>query len=250
MQTIEAVHTPCKNCIFAKYENITQVGCHIDYIEKYKNTGASILEAYDDEKEFYIINNKKCIGYRENSWFVHKKMGEASLEQKIAFFKEHNFLHYMAIINLDQFNDSETIAKLTKELSLLQIKPRKIIFIRYTNNKNHPYGLIQQILKEANLNCKWRIQTMLDHQKYEQTLHESINLNKKYRFILAINKPTENLNRIIDLANKTVYSDMAMFCLIKNKDQSSMIFSTVNYRHLLLIDNKDLFTSDELHTIV
>ena len=62
MSTINAVHTPCKNCVFAIYDNITQTNCALHYLDIYRDKDIEILEAYDNDKEFYIINNKKCIG--------------------------------------------------------------------------------------------------------------------------------------------------------------------------------------------
>ena len=56
METIKPIHTPCKDCTFAIYEGKTQNGCHLNLLEKYKNKNLEILEAYDEQKEFYIIN--------------------------------------------------------------------------------------------------------------------------------------------------------------------------------------------------
>ena len=99
MQRIDTVHTPCKNCVFAEYDNKTQIGCHLDYIDRFKQSNIDIIEAWDEEKEFYIINKKKCVGYRENKWFASKGLGDATLDAKIEFFNKNNFLHYLLIIN-------------------------------------------------------------------------------------------------------------------------------------------------------
>lgn len=250
MQTIDTIHTPCKNCVFAEYNDKTQIGCHLKYIDRFKRSNIDVIEAYDEEKEFYIINKKKCIGYRENKWFASKNLGDASLDDKIEFFNKHNFLHYLLIINLSEFNTEESINSLISELNSLVIKPRKVIFVRYVSNKNHPYSLVQDILRKSQLDCKWRLQTMLDDQSYIQVLHESLNLNKKYRFVLSINTQSSNINKLVDKANQTVYHDMGVFVLLKDEKQSSMLFSTSNYRHMLLIEHKDLFTYTEAHTVI
>ena len=54
------VETSCKECIFAVYENDTQVGCFANRIEKFKEA-KEIIEAYDDEKEFYVRDFVTCI---------------------------------------------------------------------------------------------------------------------------------------------------------------------------------------------
>jgi hypothetical protein len=162
---INIIHTPCKKCVFAKYNNNTQTDCHLGYISLYKNTNIEILEAYDEEKEFYIINNKKCIGYRENGWFEKRNLQDLSIEEKVIKFKENNFLHYMLCVNLENFTE-QTLLSFGSELSQLSIQPRKIIFIRYQNHDiKFSYDLIQKVLEEAKFKDKWRIQTMLIDKK-------------------------------------------------------------------------------------
>lgn len=92
---INTIHTPCKSCVFAKYDNNTQNGCELNYLDKYRTKNASILEAYDDEKEFYIINGKKCMGYRENKWFKQFNLENSDIESKIKIYKEKNYLDYI-----------------------------------------------------------------------------------------------------------------------------------------------------------
>jgi hypothetical protein len=250
MSEINIIHTPCKKCVFANYHNNTQIDCHLDYISFYKNTKIDILEAYDEEKEFYIINNKKCIGYRENSWFEKRNLQDLSIEEKINKFKENNFLHYLMCVDLQNFTqeDLSAFGDLFKNLS---IKPRKIIFIRYQNhNIKFSYDLIQKTLDRAGFNGKWRIQTMLIDKNYKDILHETININKKYRFILSMNSYCNNLDAIISKGNNIVYENMDRFVAITNSDKSAILFSTPNYRHSLLIEHKDILEEESYHIIV
>ena len=55
------VHTACKNCMFAVYEDNTQTGCYINRLEKYSD----VLECYDEEKTHSWITQdyKKEIKY-------------------------------------------------------------------------------------------------------------------------------------------------------------------------------------------
>lgn len=56
------LNTSCKECVLAIYEGKTQTGCVANRIEKFKD---DVIEAYDDEKEFYVIN-RLCNFYRED----------------------------------------------------------------------------------------------------------------------------------------------------------------------------------------
>lgn len=59
---------PCKNCVFAVYEEDTQTSCKHDRIRLFEEIGAEIIEAYDNDKEFFVIKNRKCNLYREPAW--------------------------------------------------------------------------------------------------------------------------------------------------------------------------------------
>lgn len=250
MSTINPIHTPCKNCVFAKYDKNTQIDCHLDYISLYRKKNVEILEAYDEQKEFYVINNKKCIGYRENSWFEKRNLGDLSIEEKVKKFREKNFLHYLLTVDLKNFS-KEDLFILAEELKHLSIQPRKIIFIRHLHDEEKfSYELIQNVLLDSGINTKWRIQTMLIHKDPKDILHEVINLNKKYRFILSISSVPKNISIIVDKANYIVYENMDRFIAIRNQDKTCILFSTPNYRHSLLIEKKDILEEDFYHIIV
>lgn len=247
---ISAIHTPCKSCVFAKYENNTQTDCALDYIALYKEKNIEILEAFDEQKEFYIINNKKCIGYRENGWFEKRKLDHLTIDEKVKRFKEKNYLHYLLNVDLKTF-DLDSLKQLGMVLKNLSIKPRKIIFIRHQqDNKNFSYETIKQILMESEIQSKWRIQTMLVERDYRDILHETININKKYRFILSVTSNSEDLDKLINLGNTMVYKDMNRFVVIRNQDKSCMLFSTPNYRHSFIVEKKDILDEESYHIIV
>lgn len=251
MPTISAIHTPCKKCAFAIYENKTQTGCYLGYLDKYKNKNVEILEVYDEEKEFCVINEKKCLGYRENSWFDKRNLSDLSLDEKAKKLMENNYLHYLIIINLEPFDSDEKLTVLKNELSSLVIKPQKIVLIRYQNNKNHPYQKLQQLLDSCDLDCEWRVQTMLDNEKtFDNIMYETMNHNKKHRFIMIINGVGDKTNDIINKGSSVVYDEMDRFVVIRNQSKSVILFSAANYRYSLFVENKDILLSDQDHIII
>lgn len=62
----KVLQTSCKNCLFAKYDKKTQVGCSVGRIDKFKKQN-KVTEAMDDEKEFYVID-RLCNLYRDWKW--------------------------------------------------------------------------------------------------------------------------------------------------------------------------------------
>lgn len=250
MSEIQAVHTPCKQCVFATYDNITQIGCALNYLDKYRFNNIDILEAYDEDKEFYVINGKKCLGYRENKWFEQFDLQNSSLEDKIAKYNETNSLNYTAIMNLQVLSHDE-FDSLCQQLANCTIKPKRLVLIRYRDDElSFAYDLIDQILKKHNISCVWRIQTMLDNTIiYENAVHNIVQHDRGSRFALSLNGYSEDLIKIVETVNTKVYKELDSFILGGNKDKSAMIYSISVYKYGVA-NNEDITLNDELYTII
>lgn len=248
---IDTIHTSCKNCVFATYDNNTQNDCALNYIDKYKNKNITVLEAYDDEKEFYIINRKKCIGYRENKWFNQFNLDEANISDKIQKYLETNILDYLLIIDLKlETMDIEYLDSILKQISICEIQPKKVIIVRYANNDlKFPYSAIESLFKKYNVPYVWRIQTILELSMSQQDILHNILLTNRNRFALVVNQQTDDLVNVINCTNKIVHHDLDQFEVISNKDRSCIIFSTALYRFEVFHGN-DLFKNPDSYTIV
>ena len=246
MTSINSIHTPCKSCVFAIYNENTQTGCSLNYLEKYTD----IIEAYDDTKEFYIINNKKCIGYRENSWFNQFNMQDSSLDEKIQKYHETNKLHYLAIINLHDL-DLEQLDNICQQITESVSQPQKIIFIRHKeNNSIFTYENIEKIIKKYQINYNWRIQTMLDDTlTYREILHNAVVINPKYRFILSIEKYDNQISRVIGLINNKIHHELNTFMVASTPDYSCRIFSGGVYR-FGLVNKQDILSDKSTYEII
>lgn len=251
MSSISTIHTACKNCAFAVYDNITQIGCSLDYIEKYKHKGATVLEVYDKEKEFYVINDKKCLGYRENKWFNKYNLENSRLETKIEKFKQENHLNYLLMVDLKNF-DTHDLIKLAESIKNCKILPEKIIFVRYQNNNPvFTYDKIKEFIDNSKLSCKWRIQTMVTEElSHRDILHTCTNLNKGYRFILSINNPYFEIDNIIETANKIVYIDLDPIIAIADKNKYAILFSAGTYRWSAIVEKKNILDDEKNYIIV
>ncbi len=63
--------TACKFCYFAVYDKNTQTGCSLGKLDKFRANGHEIIEAYDEEKEFYLIKGF-CPFFRTGEWAKDK----------------------------------------------------------------------------------------------------------------------------------------------------------------------------------
>lgn len=227
MTSIPAIHTSCKKCVFAIYDNITQTGCHLDYIAKYREKNISILEAYDEQKEFYVIGDKKCPGYREDSWF---KDNNLTIEEKIDKIKKDISINYLMVIDLENMDPME-LDKVFDTISELAYKPSKIIIIRHTNNQKFPFDVLKNSLDK--LDIKWRVQTMIDKDVlWGGILHSVVsNGNHAYRFICGVKKYTPDITNVINTANSIIYDNLSSFNILCNKDHDIIIFAGSVYRY-------------------
>ena len=58
-ELLQEINTSCKDCIFATWEEDTQIACDLGKIKLYKERKTPIIEAFDDEdKEFFVV--KAC----------------------------------------------------------------------------------------------------------------------------------------------------------------------------------------------
>lgn len=249
-ESINTIHTPCKSCVFAIYNDKTQTDCALHYIDKYRNNHIDILEAYDDEKEFYIINGKKCIGYRENKWFKQFDLDDADLEEKIKKYHETNVLDYIVVVDLKDMT-LEHLDDTLHQISDTKIQPKKVILIRYNDNQLlFPYSTIEAMLKKYNASYKWRIQTILDSSlEHRSIIHNITHLNGSYRFIMCVNKHNNDLTKIVDLTNQKVHHDLDQFDIIANSDKSCLIYSSVIFR-FETFHNRDFLDNPDNYTIV
>jgi hypothetical protein len=249
-QQILPIHTPCKQCVFAEYTENTQVNCRLNYIDKYRKNNIEIIEAYDDDKEFFIINGKKCIGYRENKWFEKRDMADASIQDKVSKYKESNYAHYIVVINLKNLSLLK-LENICKNIHKCNIKPQKIVLIRYLDDeKNFHYNNIEEIFASTNIDYPWRIQTMLDDKlPYEYILYEITKNNKNCRFILSVEDDVDILNALINNANNRVYDELDNFYACGTENKKIVLYSSTVYRYAFEV-GKDIINDPELYVVL
>lgn len=247
-EQINKIHTPCKDCVFAKYQENTQVDCELNYISKYKTKNIEVLEAYDDEKEFYIINGKQCIGYRENKWFSSFDLKDNSVNGKVEKFNELNRLDYISVIDLKSISLDE-LESLLQQTNNVEIRPKKLIIIRYANNMGFPYEILREILDKYAKDYIWRIQTILDPLiGYDSILKNIVSLNYN-RFIVSITKHNNDIKKIIEYTNQLVHHDLDQFNIISNSHKDCLIFSRCLYTFEVL-NGKNLLDEDTNYTTI
>lgn len=248
---IHPIHTPCKECVFAIYDDKTQTGCHLEFIDKYqKSDVVDVLEAYDENKNFYVISGKKCSGYREQKYFDAREMSNASIEEKILHVNDKIKLKYLAVIDC-MSRTPEDLKTVLSQISSAKIKPEMIMLVTYSKNKEHTFEDFYKVLNKSKIGCKWKIKGLaLKEQNLITTVHQSINIGaENCNFVLAVGNDYTNVAKIIDTANRIVYDEFKRFSVISNKSKETILFNQFVYK-AALNHKSDIITNYQDYIII
>jgi hypothetical protein len=172
-------------------------------------------------------------------------LSNSTIEEKLAKYQESNYAHYVAVVNLKNLN-IEDLQNIYTNLSLYDIKPEKIVLVRYINNKNFPYKSIENIFENGNLSTQWRIQTILDNDlPYQYILYDIAKSNKFTRFLLSIERNSLKTNDIINHVNDKVYNKLQNFCVCGDENKNVLFYSSTVLRHSYE-SGKDIVNDPEL----
>jgi len=232
--------TSCKNCIFSIYEGDTQKDCQFDRINKFKSLD-KVIEAYDNEKEFYVINGL-CNLSRPLSWNggvsdKNKALEESSVNYKIYFNCEDltsEFKNRILQFSQNSYYNTKYSITLYHDLNASQDLKKEIIDIyRASNQKIYITSCrnIDEYLHNACLNSK---------EAY------SINIKNADTFDLDIlskinNKINLDLNKGLVIKNGTVYVISNTIYKIENLENQYNSFSKTFEGLLQKVQNTNLY---------
>tara|TARA_R110002167_G_scaffold240110_1_gene445295 strand:+ start:258 stop:1121 length:864 start_codon:yes stop_codon:yes gene_type:complete len=121
--------TSCKDCVFANYEEDTQIGCSQGKLDIFKNRKIEIVEAEDLTKEFFVVK-ATCFDYRPSSW------GDAyEGKEKERISKEH-LLRYNVGIIVDKDYPLENIKSTFDSLTSQIRVPNKVVIVNNTDEED------------------------------------------------------------------------------------------------------------------
>jgi hypothetical protein len=214
--------TSCKECIFAKYEDKTQIGCVANRIIKFQNLN-NVIEAYDDDKEFYVINGF-CNYYRNQQW----NDGVANIDRA----KKESSLTFDIFINCDDINE-EYKNKIKTFLSTINYDENKLNIVLYHLDRlrNDLREYVLDIYKNYK---KIKISVCFNKNSF---LHESI-LKSNSSFYLSLSKDSFIGPYILNHINNLINDDIKKF--IVANDGGVLIVSNIAYRmQFLNTENAD-----------
>jgi len=205
---IKKIHTSCQDCCLTVYneENTTQVGCLHNLIEYYKNIGNEVLEAYNENGEFYIINGRKCFFKRTVDWYLG--YGFKDKNECLEKIVDDTKIKYMAVININKENDLKDIEYTIQSLLSQSPQPSFIICVRSFDCPIKPSDINSLLIKTKKM---WRVSNpSCSDITYEDVFNGLIDIFWKdypiYLKIKAGNLIHDN-NLMVNINSQIIYDD-------------------------------------------
>ena len=157
LPVLSSTSTPCRDCVFAKYDGETQTGCLAgDRVDKFREAGVEVLEAYDDEKEFFIIKDKVCLYYRNVA--RHEDKDKKQKDELFSDIKSSLRIPYHTILFFRTKDELGELRDRLTELESQAVKPHLVTVIDRSHLPDKRSGDIMRMLHSDFSFNHWRVQ--------------------------------------------------------------------------------------------
>lgn len=162
---LHVLHTSCKDCVFAEYEMTskastlgvpvmtkTQVGCHIGRLDKYRAQGAEIVQAYDDEAEFEIVDGRSCPAFRHHLSEWAKKVHPDNRADAV---RQEMTIRTDVLVILISAGDVDHMQRTFDSLKKLALKPSSVVVLN--NGSGVKMGKLVATLNKVAGGLNWNV---------------------------------------------------------------------------------------------
>jgi len=221
---INKKHTPCKGCGFGVYDGKTQTGCELSMLDKLKeqDEDVEILDAYDNDLEFFIVNNKYCHVKRGQDW-IEQVPEEKRLEQ---IEKELKYIDYQVIIiaDDDEANTQKTLDSVTEQT----VAPGHITILRKVNSMVRPSNFNKMLVKAGR---PWRVQNAVNPGLPVASIIDLVLDVRRHKFCCVIDANTTlNNKKQLEDIQYAILNEGLVFALLEA--EGVQIFSGVVHKVL------------------
>lgn len=227
------VHTSCKNCSFALYNDNdppAQTDCFAGKIDKFREINPdNIVECYDNDKEFFVINNRLCPFYRNESILDHFD-DRAHLLNRI---RQRNRIAYHLIIMVLPTHTYDDVEKTLESITQQDIKPTHLTVINRNPDVIPSPDILNKIkeLKEEDSGFvrEWRVQTAInldlsDRDYIDISIDGTMNSKINYTIYTVFNAGFTIPFWFSQRLNYLIYEDLfSFFFITPNEHGNGMI---------------------------
>lgn len=214
-------NTSCKDCCFATYDGITQIGCERNLLDKFRGVSANILECYDSDAEFFVIENRRCPSYRSKAW---RLAAGDSIETQLGFENQLAF-HAMIFLNNSIEEAKESILAMQDQT----LTPTMLTIVRKKYNQIHPKE-ITSFINECTFPFEWRLENMLVEAKNENIIYNA-NRGRKIGFISSFQSGSTNQieKTYFETINTFIIDQLRTFAMVSDDDSFTIPWSVYQY---------------------
>lgn len=231
------ISTSCKECCFAVYEDVTQVDCAASRLEVFRKVKTQIIEAYDENKQFYVIANRICLYKRSTEWY--ETLTQDCTDDVLAAREEIPFKYHVVIIG-DKFLTD--ILATVNDIAAQSCKPYRITVVRPKGTTTN-MSVIRQSLTATQCPV-WKLENILDPEidTLDQYLRLSL-INNKCPYVAIFNAGTQIDSNVFEKLSNRVINDLFQFAaLISPNTEDGLIIPSIvwDYYRLTRADNTPL----------
>ena len=216
------VDTPCQHCCFAEYEGHTQVDCKRGMLDKYREIGTEILDAWNYEGEFFVIKGRSCRYYRTDAWMEQFESAE-NMEKALSLETTLKFQVIILLRDRDVHYLKSTVDSLLNET----YKPAIISVIRPHDSVCRPTELTEVF---DDCPVVWKIYNLLYEQPEESSIHKALN-DKRVNYYSTVCAGEVFPAKLFQNINDSVNNKLIRFGMIEDHETNIKVIplSVHNY---------------------
>ena len=206
---LTGVITSCKECVFAMYVGDTQMDCSLGRLERFGKSGAVVIESYDDDKEFFVIE-RFCNTYRPEDWEPkYKKLTkeDSALRESQATFD--------FVVIYDGHSGLKSLEKTFFDIRQQSILPKKVIVVeKGGEDKMGVIGVLEKFFSDVAISYRYVVYMDDEYDGSLDFIDESFKqVNSMYYCV--INSEQEIIPNIIERINTVINKEMKPFSAVK-----------------------------------
>lgn len=195
------IETPCKFCVFAKYDGKTQTDCELGLLKKYREYSTQIIEAYDEESEFFVID-KVCLGHRGPEWKKRNQDQSTLAEQVLNKIRE---VKMPLLVLMPEPKDWHKFRKSIQSLLDQTHQPKELVIY---NKWLSPQKMTKILEEMIGTSFRWRIETVIEDNPDIYRYIDRTVKNKPYGYYAILKEDTKlNPDTFIKIGDIATYGN-------------------------------------------
>lgn len=200
------IDTPCQFCCFATYDGRTQVGCSQKVLDKFREKGTEIIEAWNHDGEFFVIKGRSCRSYRTNDW-LDRFDNDEEMQATLSIEKTLKFQVLILLRDKTVADLSDTVESLNRE----PYKPAFISVIRQPHSGTSPRALTEVFDYYPG---KWQVNNLLLEQEENGAIHKACNDKRTDYYVIVEAGTIVPPNLLADI-NNAVNNELIRFAMVE-----------------------------------